>query len=295
MSAHARGGCLIAAAVLSLPLVACSGTPTGPNVTPMTADPVLIGAGDIAHCGEPGARLTAALLDLAAGTVFTAGDNAYPHGSLDDFMRCYEPTWGRHKNRTLPTPGNHDYETPGAQGYFRYFGARAGVPGEGYYTATLGRWLILLMNSNIDASATSAQMAWLRASLQQSTHRCVAAIWHHPLTSSGPNGGSRHMAEVWRVLHEAGADLVINGDEHLYERYGHLDALHQPVARGMRQFVVGTGGATLTRIQRLRAGSQVQASVWGVLKLTLRPESYEWEFLAVDGHAFRDQGQDLCR
>lgn len=273
----------------------CESLPTAPDFVPATGAEVLVGAGDIAHCGTGGAALTAALLDVVSGTVFTAGDNAYPVGSPDDFGRCYEPTWGRHKSRTLPTAGNHDYDTAGAAGYFGYFGSRAGPPGEGYYATALGRWLVLALNSNIDASAGSPQVAWLRTSLEQFQNgRCLAAIWHHPPISSGPNGGSRRMAEVWRILHDAGADVVITGHEHLYERFTTLDADYQPASRGIRQFVVGTGGAPLARVVTVRPGSQVQASVWGVLKLTLRPESYEWEFLPASGE-FRDHGQDVCR
>ena len=276
-------------------LASCSDMPSAPSFTPFVSDPVLIGAGDIANCSSPGTALTAALLDVTNGTVFTAGDNAYMHGSYGDYMRCYEPHWGRHKERTLPVPGNHEYETAGAQGYFQYFGARAGPPGLGYYSVTLGRWLVLLLNSSADASATSSQVSWLKATLQQFPGACVAAIWHHPVVSSGPNGGSPEMFEAWRVLHAAGADVVITGHEHLYERYAPLDGERQPAPRGMRQFVVGTGGTMLTRIHSVRPGSQVQGTVWGVLKLTLRPESYEWEFLPAEPGAFRDQGQELCR
>jgi hypothetical protein len=291
-----RPGWAHAAVLFAFLLAGCEALPTAPDFVPANSDAVLVGAGDIAQCGGPGPALTAALLDVTGGTVFTAGDNVYPAGSLDDYVRCYEPTWGRHRNRTLPTPGNHDYDNPGAAAYFSYFGARAGPPGEGYYSTAVGRWLILSLNSNIDASAGSPQVSWLRTTLDQfQGGRCLAAIWHHPVVASGPNGGSRRMAEVWRILHDAGADVVIAAHEHLYERYGPLDGQYQPAPRGIRQFIVGTGGGTLTHVVALRPGSQVQASVWGVLKLTLRPESYRWEFLPAEGHAFRDQGEDFCR
>jgi hypothetical protein len=289
-------GARAAAVMVATAVVACGETPGAPDfIPPPERDPVIVGAGDIGNCTTRGAELTAALLDVVGGQVFTAGDNAYPHGTFADYMRCYDPHWGRHKHRTLPAPGNHEYETPGAIGYFRYFDTSGGPDDLGYYSAFPGRWMLLSLNSNIDASAGSRQVEWLRSSLEQFRGRCVIAIWHHPLISSGPNGGSREMLEVWRILSEAGADVVVNGHEHLYERFTHLDAQLQPAERGIRQFVVGTGGTPLSRVHTVRRGSRVQASVWGVLKLTLRPESYEWEFIPAEPGAFHDQGQDGCR
>jgi hypothetical protein len=256
---------------------------------------VLVGAGDIADCTAQGAELTARLLDGIIGTVFTAGDNAYPHGSFRDYAQCYHPTWGRHFTRTFPSPGNHEYETPHGADYFNYFGDQAGPPSVGYYSFMVGQWLVLSLNSNVDAGPASAQAAWVRAALQQFVGPCVAAIWHHPVVSSGQNGPQRQMLDIWRMLQVAGADVVIAGHEHLYERYGHLDAQLQPTPRGIRQFVVGTGGTHLTRVVAVKPGSEVQSSTWGVLKLTLRPESYEWEFVPAEGSTFRDRGQDSCR
>jgi len=190
---------------------------------------------------------TAALLDNIPGTVFTAGDNAYPNGSSSDYSQCYNPSWGRHKARTRPSPGNHDHNTSGAAGYFGYFGAQAGPSGLGYYSYDLGAWHIISLDSNIDMSAGSAQETWLRADLAASTKRCAIAYWHHPRFSSGTNHGSEPATQpLWQALYDFGAEIVISGHDHEYERFapqtpnGSADP-----ARGIREFVVGTGGAGL--------------------------------------------------
>jgi acid phosphatase type 7 len=247
-------------------------------------------------CGLDGARLTAALLDRIDGIVFTAGDNAYPHGRREDFLNCYEPHWGRHKARTRPSPGNHEYDRDGAAAYFEYFGLNAGPPGRGYYSFTAGGWLVLSLNSNIASGAGSAQVHWLRQQLESQPSRCIAAIWHHPVASSGlRRGGDPRMREIFRVLTEFNADIVLAGHEHIYERFTRIDADGFPSPTGIRQFIVGTGGADLYALGPPRPGSEAYAAVWGVLKLTLRSESYEWEFVSVDGESFRDQGMDVCR
>ena len=255
---------------------------------------MIAGAGDIGVCGSDGQRQTAALLDTIDGIVFTAGDNAYSNGTRQEFLDCYDPWWGRHKPRTRPTPGNHDYGTPGAADYFAYFGASAGPAGRGYYSFTAGAWLVVSLNSNIAAGNGSAQLAWLRSELTSQPTRCVAAIWHHPLASSGPHGSDARMREVWRTLMEFSADVVITGHDHIYERFAPLDADAFPSANGIREFVVGTGGAEPYAFAQLKAGSEARASTWGVLKLTLRSDSYDWEFVPTSG-GFRDQGSAACR
>ena len=256
---------------------------------------VLVGAGDIGLCGSSGPEATAKLLDGIDGEVFTAGDNAYFQGSVQQFRDCYHPSWGRHKARTRPAPGNHDYETPGAAGYFEYFGPRAGPAGLGYYSFRAGDWHVVSLNSNISMSAGSAQLTWLRDDL--STHRtpCMAAIWHHPLFSVGPNGSTPEARELWRALSEAGADVVINGHEHMYERF----SLQTPdgipdTQRGIRQFVVGTGGAEVSRFTRSQPNIETFLSTFGVLKLSLRSGGYDWQFITTDG-AIADSGSDVCR
>jgi hypothetical protein len=142
---------------------------------------VLVGAGDIADCGATQDEATAKLLDSIDGTVFTAGDNAYSSGTAAQFRDCYEPTWGRHKARTRPAPGNHDYYTSGAAAYYSYFGDNAGLAGRGYYSYDLGAWHIVSLNSEIDASATSVQAQWLRDDLAAHASTCTLAYWHKPI------------------------------------------------------------------------------------------------------------------
>lgn len=267
-------------------------SPSGP---PMGGEEhVLVGAGDIGWCGSPGPALTARLLDNIRGTIFTTGDNAYMSGTTAQFAECYEPTWGRHKMRTRPSPGNHDYETPGASAYFAYFGATAGPAGLGYYSYDLGAWHIISLNSSIGARAGSAQATWLRADLEANRARCAAAYWHDPLFSSGPNGNQPQMRDVWRVLYEFGVDIVLAGDDHLYERFAPQDADggFDP-QRGIRQFVIGTGGAPLYAFESPRPNSEVRASTWGVLKLTLRSDEYLWEFISA-ANAAGDSGTARC-
>ena len=272
----------------------------GPSPPPPPPPPavtaVLVGAGDIAMCGQPGAEATARLLDGIDGTVFTAGDNAYFQGTPSQYLQCYEPTWGRHRERTRPTPGNHEYETPGASAYYNYFGFNAGPGGQGYYSFDLGAWHIVALNSNTAASEGSVQLQWLRQDLATTRARCVAAIWHHPLFSSGQNGPIPTMRDVWRALREAGADLVIQGHDHIYERFARQDETGRASSEGLRSFVVGTGGAELTSMGRLSANSEArQAKVFGVLKLTLRPDSYSWDFITAPPSTYSDIGSDSCR
>lgn len=254
-----------------------------------------MGAGDIAVCGSLGTQATAALLDGIAGIVFTSGDNAYPGGTRENFQQCYHPTWGRHLSRTRPAPGNHDYDSPSAFPYFEYFGANAGPAGLGYYSFTVGTWHVVSLNSNVAVGEGSAQLDWLRQDLARSPARCLGAIWHHPLFSSGPHGGETPMRDIWRTLMQFSAEIVINGHDHLYERFGRLDDRGQPNPAGIQQFTVGTGGAALYDFLTPRPGSEARASTWGVLKLTLLPDSYEWAFIPVPGSSFRDEGTQGCR
>jgi acid phosphatase type 7 len=282
----------------------CSGSPAAPAPVSSGSNPAaptasaaapatFVGAGDIADCG-PGAARTAELLDGFGGTVFTTGDNAYPSGTLEDFERCYEPTWGRHRHRTRPTPGNHDYITEHAAGYFRYFGANAGPAGVGYYSYTLGAWHIVSLNSEIDARAGSPQEQWLRADLAANASRCTAVYWHRAIFSSGPHGGDGRMMDVWRALYDLDADLVITGHDHLYERFAPQDGAGRfDASRGIRQFVVGTGGGTLYPLRTVRPNSELTATVNGVLAFTLEADRYQWRFVSVDG-SFHDQGATAC-
>jgi hypothetical protein len=250
---------------------------------------VFVGAGDIAACDQH-SEDTARLLDAIDGTVFTLGDNAYPRGGEQEFRECYEPTWGRHRSRTRPSPGNHDYEMPGAAAYFEYFGASAGPASLGYYSFDLGSWHIVSLNSNTNIAA---QVAWLQQDLEASRRPCTLAYWHHPLYSSGPNGPTLAMRDVWRVLYRSNADVVLSGHDHLYERFAPQDHEGQtdPV-RGIPQFVVGTGGAPLHASRERMANSETLIAAFGVLKLTLSAGGYEWDFIAVSGE--RDSGSGQC-
>lgn len=296
--------CLLAVAVLAIGLARCSGSSSTPTPLPVIGSDVgggdhsvavLVGAGDIGDCAQPGSEATARLLDRIPGTVFTTGDNAYPSGRAVDFQNCYHPTWGRHRARTRPSPGNHEYETPGASGYFDYFGTRAGPRGLGYYGYTVGSWHIIALNSELPVHAGSAQVEWLREELSSSNRQCTAAYWHRPRFSSGMYGDDPSMGELWRTLHEFRADVVITGHEHSYERFAPLDATGRPdPARGIRQFIIGTGGTALRSHRAPRAGSESRGSAWGVLVLTLGVGNYQWEFVPVDGATFRDSGVGQC-
>ena len=258
--------------------------------------PILIGAGDIAVCGSRHAEATARVLDSVPGIVFTVGDHAYPSGTTQQFTDCYAPTWGRHRARTRPAPGNHDYHSADAAPYFAYFGESAGPAGLGYYSYNLGDWHIVSLNSNIAAYAGSPQEQWLRSDLAAHGTVCTAAYWHHPMFSSGPHGSHPHMGDIWRVLQEFGADLAISGHDHTYERFAPQDAEGRadPI-RGVRQFVVGTGGASPYEMWRAAPNSEIQGyGDFGVLKLTLHAEGYDWEFLPVAGATFHDSGSGQC-
>ncbi len=269
-----------------------------PSVTENVA-PILLAAGDIASCISEGDEATAALLDSLPGTIVTLGDNVYERGTAEQFADCYDPSWGRHKSRTRPSPGNHDYLTPGATGYFGYFGDAAGDPAQGYYSFDLGAWHILALNSNcweVGCGAGSSQEEWLRADLAAHPAACTLAYWHHPVFSSGPHGSLTLMQDIWQTLYEHGADVVLSGHDHDYERFAPQDpnGLLDPL-RGIRQFVVGTGGRSHYLIETPIANSEAHNDdTFGVLKLTLHPAGYAWEFIPEAGKTFTDSGSGVC-
>src|SRR5260370_12151172 len=256
---------------------------------------VLVGAGDIASCKNPeGARVTAKLIEQIPGTVFAAGDLAYEKGSADDFKNCYDPAWGRFKNRTKPALGNHEYVDPAASGYFRYWGAQAGPVGKGYYSYDLGAWHIVVLNTNCNAkdlggcAAGSPQETWLRADLEEHPEACVLAYGHHALFSSGvfkKHAVHPELKQLWEDLYAAHAALIIAGHEHSYERFapqdpeGNADPVH-----GIREIVAGTGGPSHDLIGFPTPNSEVRDwETFGVLKLTLSPEKYSSEFVPEQG------------
>jgi acid phosphatase type 7 len=290
------GGTAVASAT---PVTTSSRTPTPASAATRTPTPssapggsaVLVGAGDIASCSRSQDEATARLLDNISGTVFTTGDNVYPDGTSSEFTNCYGPTWGRHKTRTKPVPGNHDYHTSGAAGYFQYFN---NIPA--YYAYDLGSWRIYALNSEISISSSSAQVRWLQNDLAANPRQCVLAYWHKPRWSSGSRHGSNSALQtLWQVLYDADAELVINGHEHNYERFSEMNASGSAVSQGLREIVVGTGGAGLYSFGSPRAASQARnSSTFGVLKLTLRATSYDWQFIPVAGSSFTDSGSDTC-
>jgi hypothetical protein len=243
--------------------------------------------------GEPEA--TALLLDRIGGTVFTTGDNVYHGPTPEHYRDCYGPSWGRHLSRTRPSPGNHDYDSPGLGTYFEYFGTLAGPSGRGYYSYNVAGWHAISLDSQAAMNPGSPQYQWLEADLSANTARCTVAYWHHPLYSSGPNGSTQAVRDVWRLLYAKGADVVLNGHDHAYERFAPQDPDGRAdPARGIQQFVVGTGGAPLYGFGASRPNSEVRASVRGVLKLTLTATGYSWAFIPVAGQAFNDTGSGTC-
>ena len=265
-------------------------------------------AGDIARCAYPdpaysGAADTAAT--VAAGlaqdpraVVLALGDLTYPRGTAREFTDCYAPTWGRFKDRTWPAPGNHEYYTPGATPYFAWWGERAG---RGYYSFDLGGWHIVSLDSNLGPAQHAAQLDWLRADLAAHPAHCTLAYWHHPLYSSGGHGSVPKMHDAWKVLYDAGAELVLSGHDHDYERFAPQDADGRlDPARGIRQFVVGTGGAYPTPFLLTVPHSEVRDSNrTGVLRLRLYPGGYGWEFVESTrlysfGVAPADHGSAAC-
>ena len=268
--------------------------------------PVILAAGDIGDCLRRGDDSTAMLLDTLAGVVVPLGDDAYDNGTLDEYNRCYDPTWGRQKSRTRPMPGNHDYITAGAPGYFGYFGAAAGDPAKGYYSYTLGSWFVIVLNTGTDRplnyEAGSPQEQWLRSELASHSQACVLAMWHHPRFSTvlGRDSITWYTQPIWDALYEYGADLVLNGHDHAYQRFapqrpdGTADAAH-----GIRQIAVGTGGGeTLYDFaDPAPAGSNIEIRnnrTHGVLKLTLRSGGYDWKFVPASGATFTDSGSGTC-
>ncbi|HLK05188.1 MAG TPA: metallophosphoesterase [Candidatus Acidoferrum sp.] len=262
---------------------------------------VLVGAGDIADCTDlSGAEATEKVLAKIPGTVMAIGDLAYPDGSAANFA-CYDKTWGKEKGRTRPAPGNHEFHSAGATYYFQYFGAAAGDASKGYYSYELGSWHIVVLNSECDqvggCGAGSTQEKWLREDLAAHPVACTLAYFHKPLFSSGgKHGNDLTVKPLWDALYSAGADVVVSGHDHDYERFGpQTPEAKAEAAHGIREFVVGTGGKNHRPFEAPHANSEVRnADTYGVLKLTLKPGKYAWEFVPVEGGTFRDSGEGTC-
>lgn len=289
------------------PTLPPQGTPTPP---PLFV-PIVAAAGDIA-CA-PGMRASCVQMEtadvierIAPHVVLALGDNQYDSGELENYLLAYQPSWGRFKAMTRPVPGNHEYQMPFARGYFDYFDGPdrpTGPAGErnlGYYSFDMGAWHFIALNSNCrdvgGCQAGSPQEVWLRVDLQASDSRCTLAYFHHPLFASGPNGNNPPLRPLWQALYDFNADVVLNGHDHVYERFAPQtpQAVADP-ARGLRQFVVGTGGHSLTRFVAVQPNSEVRSNeAFGVLKMVLGADRYTWEFRAVAGSLFTDSGAGSC-
>lgn len=265
---------------------------------PVTA--ILIAAGDIASCTTKGDDATAKLLDDMPGTVVTLGDNVYPSGTANQFRECYEPTWGRQLVRTRPAPGNHDYLTKGAAAYFDYFGAAAGDPATGWYAYDLGAWRIYSLNSNCGdiggCGAGSAEVAWLKGDLAANPRQCVLAYWHHPRYSSGRHGSNAAVDGLWDTLYAAGAEIVLNGHDHTYERFAaQSDSGGLDPDAGIVEFVVGTGGFSHYEFPNVLPNSRASnETAFGVLELTLEPDGWSSRFVPVAGQTYSDTSAGTC-
>ena len=278
---------------------------TGPTVTAAagpssSAETVtLITAGDIARCDAQDDESTAALADTYAGTVLVLGDNAYEDGSSRDYQDCYQPSWGRLLDRTLAVPGNHEHQTAGARAYFDYFGPRAGPAGRGWYAQTLGAWRLITLDSECRAvggcGPGSPQYAWLTAELNEHASPCTVVAFHRPRYSSGFHGDDASVDPLWRLVVDAGADIVLNGHEHSYERLGPMDADGRADADGVEVFIAGTGGAALRGFDDVVETSQVRIDDrHGVLVLQLAEGSFDWAFHSTPDDTVEDQGTGAC-
>lgn len=249
---------------------------------------VVVGAGDISSCSQNNDTKTANLLANIPGTVVALGDNVYENGTLTEYNNCYGPTWGLYKSRTKPVPGNHEYQTSGAAGYYNYFGVSK------YYAYNLGAWRIYALNSEIDVSSTSTQVAWLKNDLAANPKNCVLAYWHRPRWSSTGSIASK-MQTIWAVLADAKAEVVLSGHAHNYERFAQMNRNGITINPGLRQFVVGTGGNGHSGFGSILSSSRARnASTYGVLKLTLKPAGYDWKFVPIAGQTYTDSGSTSC-
>jgi hypothetical protein len=269
-----------------------SSSPTsGPSASPSEA--ILLAVGDIAYCDATADELVGELAAHIPGTIALLGDNAYQHGSAADYANCFDPTWGGLRDRLRPVPGNHEYETKEAAAYFSYFGAGVGQVGEGWYSYDIGAWHLIALNSECGAirgcGAGSPELAWLVADLAAHPVVCTLAYWHHPRYSSGLHGDNDMTEGLWQALAAAGADLVLEGHDHDYERIAPID--------GIRSFVVGTGGRSLYEWPGSPGPyTEVRANdTYGLLQLTLGAADYSWEFIPASGGSFTDAGSGTGR
>lgn len=279
----------LTASLVPIPIVA-SLTPT------KSLQGILVGAGDISICGQKGDDLTADLLADIPGTIFTAGDNSNEDGTSYEYLNCFGPSWGRYLDRLYPSPGNHDYGTDNGSAYYDYFPTVAVVRGKGYYSYDIGSWHIIALNSVIDTSSDSLQIKWLQEDLDSHPGLCSLAYWHHPRWTSGTSGNNGHTATIWQLLYDHGVEVVVNGNEHMYERFAPMDPNGMlDLAHGIREFVAGTGGVSHYPLGEIQPNSQVRDNTtFGVLKFMLYSDGYDWEFIPIMEYSFTDNGSERC-
>lgn len=281
----------------------------------LTGASVFMGVGDIAVCGTDGDEKTAVLMDSLLKTdsvakvndeVFTLGDNAYPDGSASNFTLCWTQSWGDSTKRIMkkihPTPGNHEHQSVGAAPYYQYFGNKAGSSKKGYYSYDVGEWHAIALNAEIMVNNSftdaerKAQEDWLRNDIKSTTKACTLAYWHDPRFSTGWHGGNPAVQPVWQILYDGGADLVLTGHDHDYERFLPLDAFGVlDSAKGIPSYVVGTGGGDLRGFRTNPSpysASRVQG-YFGILKLTLGKGEFRAAFLDVNGRIW-DPSSGKC-
>lgn len=278
-------------------IVPDAAVPTTPPVIPPpgNASTFVNVLGDTGWCGSPALGPLSRLFDRFGGEILLAGDLAYPSGTMAEFRNCFEPSFGRFKSRMRASPGNHDYvASVSAQSYFEYFGERSGPTRLGYYRFKAAEWTVLMLNSNVPIGRNSAQYAFVRTTMQQTPTRCTLAVLHHPFDSSGINGPTPALREVWQLMYNLGGDVVIAGHDHLYERHAPVNTeQRRDDVRGIRQFTVGTGGAPLYSRVRAALNSEILIANYGMLRLKLDPALYEWQFMDMNGNVL-DRGLNVC-
>jgi Calcineurin-like phosphoesterase len=271
-------------------------TPSG-DPPPPTTSARLVGAGDIATSGSMDTA-TGDLIDARTNArVFTAGDNAYPDGTASDFTNKYHSAWGPLKNRTSPSPGNHEYHTSGASGYKNYFGSVAGLRSVNptYYAYTLGAWRVYALDSNISMAVGSPQYNFVQNDLAANGALCELAYWHHPIASSGQHGNIATARPIFALFDAQGGDLVLNGHDHNYERFTKINSLGQVSASGVRQIIVGTGGTSLRGVGFVQPGSEVRNfNTHGIVDINLSSTGYSGTFVPVPGKSFTDSFSGTC-
>jgi hypothetical protein len=299
--------------------IACSNTTAPASSAPALAglaassaaapDPVVAAAGDIAcdpsaNTGAPArcdqAATAAQILALKPAAVLALGDQQYEKNAASGYDSVFDKTWGQFKHLIHPTIGNHEYLTEGAAGYFDYFGSAAGNSTQGYYSWNLGAWHIIALNSECShvggCRSGSPQETWLKADLAANPTACILVTWHEPRWSSGEHGNAEQMATIWADLVAAHVDVALAGHNHDYERFPALDASGNPDASGVQEFVVGTGGKNHYPFAAPPIAGEVRDdTAFGILKMTLHPSSYDWQFLPAPGYSFTDSGSMACR